>query len=124
MIKQARSTKKELDRILSNILQCGLVLSLTILAIGAVLFVLQSGEQEVNTQVFFEKPNILNSIRTVYLGVINGNNEAIMQLGVIVLMLTPVVRVGTCLWIFYLERDLLYVIISTMILLILGFSFS
>ncbi len=50
------------------------------------------------------------------------NSLAIVQAGIILLIATPVVRVGICVLGFALERDWTYVVISAMVLSLLLFA--
>jgi uncharacterized membrane protein len=53
-----------------------------------------------------------------------GNPQAVVVLGLLVLLVTPVVRVAVSIIAFLLERDWRYVLITSLVLLILLLSFA
>jgi len=113
------SKKEQMEITLSNILRGGLILSMLCLGIGAIIFLWQSGSQPENLEIIVGEHNHLNSLQIVLRSIISGDSYAILQLGIIILILTPVLRVATCLWMFCLQRDLLYILVSSVVLLIL-----
>ncbi len=64
-----------------------------------------------------------NSIPTVLHGVGEGRGQAIVMLGLLLLIATPVARVAFSIVMFAIERDRLYAVITAGVLLILMISF-
>jgi uncharacterized membrane protein len=56
-------------------------------------------------------------------GAVNFTPKSVIQLGLLVLIATPVARVILCIVGFARQRNVLYVAVSTIVLLILGLSF-
>jgi uncharacterized membrane protein len=56
-------------------------------------------------------------------GIATGDPATIIQLGVLLLIATPVARVGFALVAFAIERDKLYIAVSLTVLAVLLFSF-
>jgi uncharacterized membrane protein len=55
-------------------------------------------------------------------GVLHGDARSIIILGLLLLIVTPVARVGMCITGFLLERDKLYVAVSGLVMVILLYS--
>ena len=64
-----------------------------------------------------------STIADVVSGVRGGSGQAIVMAGLLLLVATPVARVALSIVIFLIERDRLYVLITTVVLLILVIAF-
>jgi uncharacterized membrane protein len=109
----------EMDRIISYVLRGGVLLSAGLLILGAILYTisaLRSGSPAFPS-------TYPHSLSDVFRGLVRGDPLAILALGLIVLLLTPVARVLISIFAFARERDWLYVGITTLVLLILLVSF-
>lgn len=71
---------------------------------------------------FHGQPEQFTSLRCIIDGARSFDPESLIMLGLAVLIATPVARVGMCLVGFSLERDGMYVGVSTIVLLILFYS--
>ncbi len=108
-----------MDRIISFVLRGGVLLSAGLLILGALLYFARVlwGGAPANPLSF------PHSLGDVFAGLGHGDPLAILALGLIVLLLTPVARVAISIFAFARERDWLYVGITTLVLLILLVSF-
>ncbi|MEO8201131.1 MAG: DUF1634 domain-containing protein [Gemmatimonadota bacterium] len=115
------------ELIISRTLRAGVILSITIVLVGALVSFLNhpeyvSSRTELNrlTHPGAAKPQTL---RSVFRGVLDLRGEAIIALGLLVLIATPVVRVAVSILTFVEEKDRTYVAITTTVLLLLLLSF-
>jgi uncharacterized membrane protein YfcA len=118
---QATSAHVELTyRIISYVLRGGVLLSATILLIGVLdVFRLALTSPHIISQALF--PHSLGAV----LGDLgHGDPLAVIVLGLLVLLATPVVRVAVSIVAFAVERDSVYTGITTLVLLILCASFA
>jgi uncharacterized membrane protein len=109
----------QMDRVISVVLRGGVLLSAGLLILGALLYFARVlvGGAPANPLTF------PHSLGDVFHGLGQGDPLAILALGLIVLLLTPVARVLISIFAFARERDWLYVAITTLVLLILLVSF-
>jgi uncharacterized membrane protein len=109
----------QMDRIISVVLRGGVLLSAGLLIVGALLYFARVlwGGAPANPLSF---PHTFDD---VFYGLGHGDPLAILALGLIVLLLTPVARVLISIFAFARERDWLYVGITALVLLILLVSF-
>ena len=109
----------QMDRIISFVMRGGVLLSAGLLILGALLYFVRVlwGGAPANPLEF------PRSLGDVFHGIGHGDPLAILALGLIVLLLTPVARVLISIFAFARERDWLYVAITTLVLLILLVSF-
>lgn len=125
-IMPATSTKGEEKRLrLANasndiigwILQGGVILSAALIIIGLLLLPTRPGG--LSTERLLNFPQTLYAVR---IGLFQLQPQAIISLGLLVLIATPVVRVAASTVTFILEHDRKFVIITLIVLVILLFS--
>ena len=117
-----RWTDLDVARAVSGILRGGLLLAALVAAIGGAVYLLHHGNDVVAYRAFMGEPERLRSIGGILRGMTRGEAQAIIQLGLVLLIATPVARVALSLIGFYLERDRKYLAITGLVLLILLFS--
>lgn len=119
--------EKDFQTIIGNLLRYGVWISLSVAFIGGIVYLMHHGNEIEDYSVFKENDrNIFEVFANVYNGVINGKGEFIIFFGVILLFLTPVFRVLLSLFSFLLEKDYLYVAITSIVIgiIILSISFG
>jgi uncharacterized membrane protein len=132
--KSVEEKSKELKLIISKTLQYGVVLASAIVLIGVVLMVAQgtTGYQcdlsSLQCLLSYNSISIPHgmypaSIVSIISGLAQAKPFAIIELGIIVLLATPVVRVATSVLVFAAEKDRAFVLITIGVFLILLFSF-
>ena len=118
---------ESLNAVLGNVLRSGVVLSGLVTAIGALLLAITSGYSESSYFISYN-PNVIphGSFDISLQGLINGlvaaEPGALIELGVILLIATPVARVLVSIFLFGAEGDRLYVILTAAVLLVLLFG--
>ncbi|HEV8053088.1 MAG TPA: DUF1634 domain-containing protein [Parachlamydiaceae bacterium] len=114
--------KTFLDDMLNLLLRVGLFLAITLVFLGGLLFLMENGKEIVDYSVFDGEPASLKTLVNVFGANVPDRLLAIIQLGIILLIATPVFRVLACLIMFTVQRDILYVILSSLVLAILLFA--
>ncbi len=116
-----------LDLLISHVLRLGVAVAAAIGAVGLLLFFLrgpQPGEpQSLHELLQLRAGALATSPQQLLDGLMTGQPEDIMRFGLLVLILTPTARVALTFILFLLERDLVFVIISAIVLLILLLGF-
>lgn len=110
---------RQAELIISNVLRGGVLLSATIIALGVILFYARAGASGHTPP---DRP-FPSSLPAVGHGLAHGDPLAIIALGLLLLLATPVVRVAVSIVAFALEGDRRYVLITSLVLLILLASF-
>ena len=119
--------EKDFQSIIGNLLRYGVWISLSVAAIGGVVYLLHHGGDTVNYSVFTENDrNIFQVISNIINGALQGTGESLIFVGIILLFLTPVLRVLLSLFSFLLEKDYLYTVITLIVIgiIILSVSFG
>lgn len=113
---------EETNSLISNVLKSGLILSMTSVLIGLIFVLWNYGNQVIEDRIFTAEPFYIKSIGDILSNTSKFNELGIIQWGIVLLIATPVLRVITCIWMFFVERDFMYVIIATIVLLLLIYS--
>lgn len=116
-----------IEVVISWILRGGVALSVSIIAAGLVLTFVHHRTYFSSRPALGQLIDAHGSYRTTVSSVIGGTREgsgqAIVMVGILVLIATPVVRVAASIALFAAEYDLVYVVITSIVLLLLLLSF-
>ena len=121
---RARWTDEQVDQLLGNLLRIGVIVATIVAVIGGVLFLAQHGFEEAGGQVFRGEPPHLRSVGAIARGAMTLRADAVIQLGLVLLIATPVARVAMSLVAFVLQRDRVYIVVTTIVLALLIFSLT
>jgi len=115
-----------LGKVNSIILRYGVVISAALISVGIIIALLNSGKEGIPSSLSqlttSSVGNPVLSLATLLSGVIALNGVYIIQLGVLILLATPLVRVAVTTILFGAEKDKTYVLIGIVVLLVLLFS--
>ena len=107
-----RWTDEKVDRLIGAILQGGVLTSGFLVLAGGILYLIRYGMTPATYRVFGADPSEIHSIWPILSGVRQMDGRAIIQLGILVLVATPVIRVLFSVLAFGVQRDRLYVTIT------------
>jgi uncharacterized membrane protein len=117
------SQDRQTDLAISNILRCGVIVSTIVAFAGVVIFVIHNHRaNRPNFAHFQGLPETLTTLHGIVNQALQGNPEAIMQSGVVLLLFTPIIRVAFSAFVFLKQRDWFYVWASVIVLCVLMFS--
>ena len=108
---------------MGRLLQIGVLAASVVMAIGGLLYMRAHHGETPNYRVFSSEPLRLRHFGGVASGIISGDPAAIIQLAVLLLIATPVARVAFALIAFLIEKDKLFVLISSIVLVVLLYGF-
>jgi uncharacterized membrane protein len=111
-----------MEAIVGQLLRAGVILSAAVVLAGGILFVLRHGSETPQYHTFHGEPPEFRSVPLIIAGVRGLRGRAIIQLGLLLLIATPVARVAFSVFGFARERDRLYVVITCVVLGLLLFS--
>jgi uncharacterized membrane protein len=120
--QKAGPTDQQMDNAIAGMLRLGVALSAFFVIFGGALFLRHPWSPAPSYASFHGTPAPLRSVRGVLGGVRSLRAQSIIQLGVLLLILTPIARVGLCVVDFARQRDRLYVAVSCAVLAVLIYS--
>lgn len=115
-------TDYDMEQLIGQVLRYGVVISGTVAIIGGIWYLIQQGSGIANYTVFNGEPAGFTSLTGIIKGLGQGSANEIIQLGVVILIATPIIRIVFSLASFILEKDRMYIIITLIVLLIILFS--
>jgi len=115
--------KIDLNPAISNVLRYGVLISSVLILIGVVGILIRGMDSVSINQLVIQhigRPTL--NLRTLAYGVMRFDPIYIIQLGLLVLLATPILRVAISIALFAFENDWKYVIITITVLCVLLFS--
>jgi uncharacterized membrane protein len=104
------------------LLQTGVSLAAAVVFTGAVIYLLRHGRERATYHIFQGEPADLRNFSGLLHQVAGFHGRGFIQLGLLLLIATPVARVAFAVWGFAQEKDKMYVGITLLVLAILLYS--
>ena len=119
---ESRWSDHAVEQIIGRLLQFGVLLAAAVVLLGAGLLLTRHGATPADYSVFRGEPHELRVVSAIVRSAFAMNAPAIVQLGLVLLIATPIARVGFTLVAFILQRDRTYVWITTLVMVLLLFG--
>jgi len=117
-----RFDDSRMETIMGRLLQVGVFAASVVVLTGGVLYVRAHSGVAVDYRTFVSEPAGLRSVSGLFRLLRAGDPVAVIQVGVLLLIATPIARVVFAVVAFALERDRLYVAVSLAVLAVLMIS--
>jgi uncharacterized membrane protein len=117
-------TDEDVDLVLGRVLQIGVIVSASIVACGAVIYLTKRLGLAPDYRVFRGEPADLRTLPGILADARAWSGRGLIQLGLLVLIATPIARVVFSIVGFVRQRDWLYVGITAIVLALLTFSLT
>lgn len=119
---ESRLDDRRMEAIMGRLLQAGVTLASVVILAGVVLYLAKHRASTADYSVFLSEPEFLRDPARLRDQIAKGDAAALIQVGVLLLIATPVARVIFAVVAFLMERDWLYVAISLFVLAALLFG--
>lgn len=114
---------RRMEMIIGTLLRLGVMLAGSVVFFGAVVYLIRNGTGILPDYKSFHGETVqLSTVKGILSGCLEFRGRAIIQLGVLLLIATPVARVAFAVVAFAFEKDKLYVCLTLVVLAILMFS--
>jgi uncharacterized membrane protein len=124
MVQSHLWNDERIENIIGNMLRAGVILAAAVVLAGGVLYVAKYGGQKPQYGVFRGEPSDLRSVSQIFEDAISRHLRGLIQLGLLILIATPVARVAFSVAAFAAQRDWLYVAITLIVLAVLFYSLA
>ncbi len=108
-----------LQAIVGNVLRFGVLLAAAVVLAGGCLYLVRHGGGIPDYRVFRSQPAYLRSLGGIARGALTLDARAVVQLGLVLLVATPIARVAMSAIGFAFERDRTYVLVTLLVLSLL-----
>ncbi|MFZ0392307.1 MAG: DUF1634 domain-containing protein [Terracidiphilus sp.] len=113
---------RRLETVMGNLLRAGVLLAAAIVFAGGILYLAEFHAARVDFRTFSQESASLRNISGIFVSAFHLHSRGVIQLGLLLLIATPVARVVFAVIGFHLERDRMYTIVSLIVLAVLVFS--
>ncbi len=107
---------KRVENTIGNLLRLGVLLSSAVVVAGAAIYLWRHGQSVAAYRVFRNDSPELRTLGGILRAAFALDGRGLMQLGLLILIATPVARVVLSIWGFAAMRDRTYVVIATIVL--------
>jgi uncharacterized membrane protein len=118
--ESSRRSDERLNLFVGNLLRIGVVTAAAVVLLGGIIYLARHEFVAPHYRQFV--PSSFRSVGGILRGAFSGSGRGMIQLGLLLLIATPVARVVLLLVGFALQRDRLYVSVSLVVLMFLLFS--
>ena len=115
-------TDQQVEQTIGNLLRVGLFIAAAVVVVGAVVYLMRHGGELPQDRVFHGEPADLRGLGGIISTALDWRGTGLIQLGLVLLLATPVARVAFSVVAFALQRDRLYVLVTLIVLAILLYS--
>ncbi|MDZ8227478.1 MULTISPECIES: DUF1634 domain-containing protein [unclassified Nostoc] len=123
------SSEQQLEYLLSNLMRYGVLIASAVVLLGGILYLIHHGAEPAGYHFFQGEPSEFRSPTGVVKAVLSSSDaygglrlRAIIQLGLLLLIATPIVRVFISLLTFLFQREFIYVIVTLLVMTSLIYS--
>jgi len=112
------------ESVIGALLRLGVLLSAAVVLFGGLIYLVRHGTSAPDYRLFHGEPTELRTLSGILSYALSLHGHGIIQLGLLILIATPVARVAFSVVAFALERDRLYVVITLVVLSVLLLSLA
>ena len=113
----------DLEMVIGQLLRYGVILSSIIVAAGGVVYLHRHGAEHPLYRQFKGEPSKMKEIIPLWQAVLRGEGRPLIQLGLLVLIATPIARIVFSVFGYLLEKDYLYVLITAVVFVVILINF-
>jgi uncharacterized membrane protein len=112
------------EQIMASLLRAGVILAAAVVLGGGIVYLARHGQEHPAYSTFHGVPDELKTPPAIWRGATSGQGRAIIQLGLLLLIATPVCRVAFSVFAFERQRDWTYVAITLIVLAVLIYGLA
>jgi uncharacterized membrane protein len=105
--------------IVGNLLRIGVLMAAAVVLVGGALYLARHGGEVPSYRVFRGQPEYLRSLVGIVVSALAFDPRGVVQLGLLLLIATPIARVAFSAVLFAFERDRTYVLVTLLVLSLL-----
>ena len=117
--RAGRWTDHAVEQLIGRLLQLGVLVAAAVVVLGGAALLLHGGAARADFGEFRDAPSPLRSVAGIVRGALALDSRAVVPLGLLLLIATPVARVALTLVAFALQRDRVYVALTAVVLALL-----
>jgi len=120
--KESRWSDERVEEVMGNLLRAGVSLAAAVALLGGIFYLIRYHSTSPGYRVFRGEPADLRSVSGILADAIELRSRGLIQLGLLLLVATPVARVVFSVFAFARQHDLTYVVLTLIVLAVLIYS--
>lgn len=120
--KKDRFTDSQVEIFIGNILRIGVSTAALLVILGGLIYLFRGESGLPDYKIFHGEPLELRNIGEIIKYAFSFHSRGLIQLGLLVLIATPIARVVFSLFAFLLQKDKMYVVVTSIVLAVLCYS--
>jgi uncharacterized membrane protein len=112
-------TEEEIDRRMGSLLKAGVLIAAGVMVVGGIIYLFIEHHPPPDYTQFHSGSAALGSIPHIFRAAFGGDAAAIIQIGTLLMIATPVARVAFAAYAYLRSHDRMYVVISSVVLVLL-----
>lgn len=116
------NAERRMDEIIGRLLQAGVILSALFVLAGGAVYHARHPEPVTDYRVFHGEPEELRTVSGIFHEALALHGRGLIQLGLLILIATPIARVAFSVTAFLHLRDWIYVVVTLIVLGLLVYS--
>jgi uncharacterized membrane protein len=122
--QKSRWSDDRVEQVMGNLLRAGVILAAIVVLVGGIFYLIRYGAISPDYRVFRGEPANLRSVSGILADAIELHSRGLIQLGLLMLVTTPVARVVFSVFAFTRQHDLTYVVLTLIVFALLIYSLA
>ncbi len=124
MVKESKKIQDaDLEKIIGNLLRYGVLTASVVVLAGGIIYLCRHGSQLPQYGQFKGEPDKMKQPGLIWAAVMRGEGRPLIQLGLLILIATPIARIAFSIFGYLLEKDYLYTVLTAIVLLVILWNF-
>ncbi len=115
---------ERVEKIVGNLLRSGVIASAIVVLAGGIIYLIRYGANLPDYSIFHGEPAEFRSAEGIIRAAFALRSRGLIQLGLLLLIATPVARVVFSIFAFALQRDRIYMVVTLIVLAVLIYSLA
>src|SRR5512147_2535787 len=115
---------EKVEEIVGNLLRSGVIASAIFVLAGGIIYLIRYGANLPEYSIFRGEPAEFRSVEGILKAAFALRSRGLIQLGLLLLIATPVARVVFSIFAFALQRDRIYIVVTLIVLAVLIYSLA
>ena len=121
--KRKRIQDTDLETVIGYLLRYGVLSASLVVIAGGVVYLIRHGHELPAYRQFMGEPDKMRQPRLMLEAVMRGEGRPLIQLGLLILIATPIARIAFSVIGYLLEKDYLYAVLTVIVLLVILLNF-
>jgi uncharacterized membrane protein len=124
MGRKGWGSDERVEEIMGNLLRAGVILAAIVVIGGGIFYLIRYGANSPDYGVFRGEPADLRSLLGILVDAVDLRSRGLIQLGLLLLVATPIARVAFSVFAFAQQRDITYLVLTLIVFALLIYGFA